>query len=78
MACIGPEEQGLREASQLVGGNMGTGCGPIRSLWAVYREGGWVCLATSTPEDGGSMFLRNVGIGLQIHTAPKPRISTTT
>jgi hypothetical protein len=38
-AYIGPEEQGLREASQLEGGNMGTGCGPIRSLWAVYREG---------------------------------------
>jgi hypothetical protein len=26
-----------------------------------------------TPEDGGSMFLRNVCIHLQVHTASKPR-----
>jgi hypothetical protein len=30
-------------------------------------------LVTSTPEDGDSMFLRNVGIDLQIHAAPKPK-----
>jgi hypothetical protein len=34
------------------------------------------CLVTSAPEDG-DMFLRNVGIDLQIHTAPKPETSTT-
>jgi hypothetical protein len=32
----------------------------------------------SAPEDGDSMFLRNVGIDLQIHTASKPKTSTTT
>jgi hypothetical protein len=26
-----------------------------------------------SPEDGGSMFLRNVGIYLQVHTALQPR-----
>jgi hypothetical protein len=35
------------------------------------------CLVTSAPEDGDSMFLRNVGISLQIHGA-KPKTSTTT
>jgi hypothetical protein len=29
------------------------------------------CIVTSVPEDGDGMFLRNVGIDLQIHTAPK-------
>jgi hypothetical protein len=33
---------------------------------------------TSVPENGDIMFLRNVGIDLQIHTAPKPKTSTTT
>jgi hypothetical protein len=33
---------------------------------------------TSTPEDGASMFPRNVGIDLQIHTVPKPKSSATT
>jgi hypothetical protein len=28
----------------------------------------------STPEDGGIMFLQNVGIYLQVHTALQPRI----
>jgi hypothetical protein len=36
------------------------------------------CLVTSTPEDGDSMFLWNVGIDLQIHMMPKPKNSTTT
>jgi hypothetical protein len=36
------------------------------------------CLVTSATEDGDSMFLRNVGIDLQIHTTPKPKTSTTT
>jgi hypothetical protein len=36
---IGPEKQGLREGSQSEGGNMGTGCGPIESLQAGYRDG---------------------------------------
>jgi hypothetical protein len=35
------------------------------------------CLVTSAPEDWDSMFLRNVDIDLQIHTAPKPKTSTT-
>jgi hypothetical protein len=32
-------------------------------------------LVTSAPGDGDGMFLRNVGIDLQIHTAPKPKTS---
>jgi hypothetical protein len=36
------------------------------------------CPVTSSPEDGDSMFLGNVGIDLQIHTAPKLKTSTTT
>jgi hypothetical protein len=36
------------------------------------------CLITSAPEDGDSMFLRNVGIDLRIRMAPKPKTSTTT
>jgi hypothetical protein len=28
---------------------------------------------TSALEDGDSMFIRNVGIDLQINTAPKPK-----
>jgi hypothetical protein len=28
---------------------------------------------TSLPEDGVSMFLRNIRIGLQVHTAPRPK-----
>jgi hypothetical protein len=39
MAYIGPVQQGLREGSQSEKGNMGTGCGPIGSLQAGYREG---------------------------------------
>jgi hypothetical protein len=35
-------------------------------------------LRQRAPEDGNSMFLRNVGIDLQIHTTPKPKTSTTT
>jgi hypothetical protein len=35
-------------------------------------------LVTSAPADGDSMFLRNVGINLQKHTAPNPKISATT
>jgi hypothetical protein len=35
-------------------------------------------LVTSAPEDRDSVFLRNVGIDLQIHTAPKPKISIIT
>jgi hypothetical protein len=35
------------------------------------------CLTTTAPENG-YMFLRNVGIDLQIHMAPKPNTSTTT
>jgi hypothetical protein len=31
-----------------------------------------------SPEDGGSMFLRNVGIYLQVHTALHPRRPTST
>jgi hypothetical protein len=31
---------------------------------------------TSAPEDGDSVFLRNFGIDLQIHTAPKPKTFT--
>jgi hypothetical protein len=34
-----PEEQGMREGSQSEGGNMGTGCGPIGSRQAGYKEG---------------------------------------
>jgi hypothetical protein len=34
-------------------------------------------LVTSAPEDGNSMFLRNVGIDLQIYTALKPQTYTT-
>jgi hypothetical protein len=30
------------------------------------------------PEDGGSMFLWNVGIYPQLHTSSQPRISTST
>jgi hypothetical protein len=30
------------------------------------------CLVTSAPEDGDRMFLRNVGIDLQVYTALKP------
>jgi hypothetical protein len=33
---------------------------------------------SSVAEDGDSMFLRNVGIDLQIHTVPKPKTSTAT
>jgi hypothetical protein len=29
----------------------------------------------SSEEDGDNMFLRNVGIDLQIHTVPKPKTS---
>jgi hypothetical protein len=29
------------------------------------------CLVTSSPEDGDSMFLRNVGIDLKIHNGAK-------
>jgi hypothetical protein len=31
-----------------------------------------------SPEDGSSMFLRNFGVYLQIHTALQPRTLTTT
>jgi hypothetical protein len=34
------------------------------------------CLVTSSPGDRDRMFLRNVSISLQIHTAPKPKTST--
>jgi hypothetical protein len=30
-----------------------------------------------SPEDGDSMFFRNVGIYLRIYTTPKPRAATT-
>jgi hypothetical protein len=33
------------------------------------------CLVTSAYEDGGSTFLRNVGIDLKINTVPKPKTS---
>jgi hypothetical protein len=32
------------------------------------------CLVTSAPGDGDMMSLRNVGIDLQIHMAPKPKM----
>jgi hypothetical protein len=35
------------------------------------------CLVTSASEDGGSTFLRNVGIDLKINTTPKPKTSDT-
>jgi hypothetical protein len=30
-------------------------------------------LLNSSPEDGGNMYLRNVGIYLQVHTALQPK-----
>jgi hypothetical protein len=38
-SSVGPEEQGVREGSQLEGGNMGTGCRPTGSLQAGYCKG---------------------------------------
>jgi hypothetical protein len=48
---------------------MGTGCEPTGNLQAGYRE---------EAGDGDSMFFLNVGIDLQLHTASKPKTSTTT
>jgi hypothetical protein len=33
----------------------------------------WINPITDTPEDGGAMFLRNVGTHIQVHTALNPR-----
>jgi hypothetical protein len=60
---------------------MGTGCGPIASLRAGYSEGAGSGVREKKVLSGmelNLMFLRNVGIDLQIHTAPKPKTSTTT
>jgi hypothetical protein len=35
-----------------------------------------VTVSISSPEDGDSMFLRNVGIYRRVYTAPKPRTAT--
>jgi hypothetical protein len=66
---------------------MGTGCGQIGSIQEIRGRGLGVerkkrrmrpfSLVTSAPEYGDNMFLRNVGIYLQIHTAPKANTSTT-
>jgi hypothetical protein len=40
-------------------------------LFRSYIKPPLLCLVTSAPEDAESMFLRNVGIDLYIHTAPK-------
>jgi hypothetical protein len=37
----------------------------------------WVkTLEVLSPEDGGSMFLHNAGIYLQVHTALHPKVSS--
>jgi hypothetical protein len=49
---------------------------PHPLLFRSYISPPLPCLVTLAPENGDSMFLRNVGIDLQIHTAPKPKTST--
>jgi hypothetical protein len=39
---------------------------------------GTMLSSSPAPEDGDSMFLRNVGIDLPIHMVPKPKTSTST
>jgi hypothetical protein len=38
----------------------------------------WVLFSRFKPDDGSSMFLRNVGIYQQVHAALKPRTPTST
>jgi hypothetical protein len=49
-----------------------TPCGLVRRY---HRFGGTY---TSGPEDGGRMFLRNIGVYLKVHTALQPRRPTST
>jgi hypothetical protein len=51
-----------------------TTCGLVHKY---HSFGGIYCLHFS-PEDGGSMFLRNVAIDLRVHTALRPRRLTST
>jgi len=46
------------------------------ALHVLYNQSTYLP-CTSAPEDGDSMFLRNVDTYLQIHTAPKSKTSTT-
>jgi hypothetical protein len=53
---------------------------PILAFWVVMPSGrvGKYQLSEEhyvSPEDGGSMFLRNVGIFLEVHTVLQPRRS---
>jgi hypothetical protein len=49
----------------------------VRKLPPINKANLFPYLLTSAPEDGDSMFLRNVGIDLQIHTVPEPKPLTT-
>jgi hypothetical protein len=51
---------------------------PQALLFTSYISPLYPCFVSSSPEDGDSMFLRNVSIDLQIHTAPKPKTSAET
>jgi hypothetical protein len=47
----------------------------VRHKLVSHRTGKW---AENVPEDGGSVFLWNAGIYLQVHTALQPRRTTMT
>jgi hypothetical protein len=43
--------------------------GKHRGKWRCCSSGLWRCVLVGIPEDGGNMFLRNVGIYLRVYTA---------
>jgi hypothetical protein len=72
---IGPPQ--IRWSNQTIGISSVRTSLPVRGLWSTYRSsavdvGLWAFNVIISPEEGRSMFLRNVGLYLQVHTALKP------